>query len=327
MLKPKVTIIIDNKLKIFGCSNFSIDKDINKLSVSGTIELSLRVALKANNQDKKVEILELTEEIRQGSKIEIKAGYKEDKIHSLFKGYVTNIDPSHKLKLHVEDDIYKLRKVPVVLSRKNIGLKDLLGELLKDSGLSVHKNTQDIRIDSFNYKGNVSGALAKIKEKLSLTVFIEDNKVYAGGEQLNRKGEIVAVYGLNIFKHNIRYVYKDTNPLLVEVIGKKSDNTEVKVIVGEKGGSKQTFYKYNITDKDTLTTIANEKYRMYNSDGFKGNIGLLFIPFAEPGGSVLYKNNNYKSNDSGRYFITRVRYSCNSNDSLTQQVYLGGKLK
>lgn len=326
MLTPEIIITVAD-LRIKGCVNMTIDKDVTKLSDSGTVELALRVMLKEKIGTKgKSKILELNDVIKQGSEITIEAGYKEVKVQEIFKGYVTNIDPSDVLKLTLEDEIYTLRKLPVVLSKKDIGLKELLTELLKDSCLKVHDKTQDIKIDQFAYKGNVAGALAKIKESLSLTIYIDNGMVYAGGEQLNKKGEINAVYGLNIFKHNVNYCYKDVNPVLIEVIGKKKDNTEVKVTAGEVGGSKQTYHLYNVTDKETLQAVADEKLRIYSQNGFKGNVGLMFVPFAKVGGVVKYKNENYKSNDSGSYFINRVKYTSTANEGLMQEVYLGGSL-
>ena len=214
---------------------------------------------------------------------------------------------------------------------KPIKLKDLCAKLLnavvtKDA-IKISKDTADMTIDEFQHNGNVAGAMEQLKKDLSLTVYIDnDNCLYAGGEQLQRGTELVNLtYGRNIIENRTAYQFAEDNPLLVIVKGKKSDSTEVVVEVGMKGGNEQTFYRYNITDKDTLKKIGEEYLLKSNYTGFKGTLKILFAPLARMGGTVNYENENY-ADQSGRYFIKGVTYSFGTDSGLRQDIELGQKV-
>jgi hypothetical protein len=260
------------------------------------------------------------------SRIEIQAGYQEESVRSLFTGYISNMDPAYTLKLKVEDAMYLLRKKSVVIDMKETTLKSVCKKILDGTEFSVHEKTADAPLTVFKYKGNAAGAMAKIKENFGFCVYLDEGKLYAGGEQLNPKARIKVIYGRNVIKNKTSYQYKDANPLLVEVIGKKEDNTEVKIVEGIEGGSKMTFHMYNVTDSVTLKAIAKEKLQRFSFDGFKGSVELFFIPFAQAGGSVEYSNLNYKEDNEGLYFIKGVKYSFDPDKGLRQQVKLGGRL-
>jgi hypothetical protein len=323
MINPVCNIIINDDLKIKGCFSFSVDKDIENLSVKGKVELPLYAIYK---KDTGTEKLSLTDEIKEGYPIVIHAGYAEDELQTPFIGFVTMIQKGLKLTLEVEDGIYQLRKTPIVINENNIDLKDLVELLCDGTDIVISDKTNSLKIDTFRFKGNAAGALAKLKESLSLSIYFDDNnELYAGGQQLNAKGKIKAIYGRNIVKNQAKYQTKEANPVQIKVIGKKPDNTEVSVVAGMEGGSQYTFYRYNITDESALKSIAEEYLAKYSFDGFTGNFEMLFIPYAVPGGSVEYENKNYED-EPGTYLIKGVKYELTENKGLTQIIKLGAKL-
>lgn len=322
MLTPVCYITIGN-FKFKGCKSFDIDKDVENLSVTGTIEMPLMAMM--NIQDGKKAIA-IDKSIKAGDTIKVEAGYLEHEIKTIFMGFIRNIDTSTTIKIKVEDAIYQYRKQPVLMDLKSISVKDLLVKLSKGTGCNVSDKTANIIVDVFKYKGNAAGALAKLKEALNLTIYVDNNELYAGGQQLNPKGQIKVIYSRNIISNKTSYEYKETNPVLVEVIGKNEDGTEVKVVAGIDGGSKMTFHKYNVSNEKALKIMANELLNKYSFDGFKGGFELFFIPFAEPGGSVKYTNENYQQETEGIYFIKGVKYSFGSQRGLRQQIELGAKL-
>ncbi len=323
MLTPVINITIGN-LKFKGCKSFEIEKNVNNLSATGKVELPLRGMLTGEKGREKIMV---DDRIKTGDTIKIEAGYKEHLIHVIFEGYITNIDPSDSVKITVEDAVYLLRKNPVLIDKKDITVKELCSLLLPNSGgLSLSLNIVNAKIDVFKYKGNAAGALAKLKETMGLTCYFDGKELFAGGKQMNTKGKINAIYGRNIFKNQTSYQYADANPLQVTVVGKKESGEEIKVVEGIEGGSTMTFYKYNVTDKEALKTMAKEELARYSFNGFKGSVELWFIPFSEPGGSVNYKNENYKQETTGSYFNEGVNYSFSTNNGLKQNVKMGAKL-
>ncbi|MDR3350710.1 MAG: hypothetical protein LBN98_03550 [Prevotellaceae bacterium] len=276
--------------------------------------------------------MEVKKEVKVGDSVVIETGYIETGIKSLFKGVVKAINAGERVRLDVEDGMFTFRQRPIVLSEKAIQLKTLLTKLLADTGVTVSDRTADMTVDEFQYNGNVAGALAVIKERLNLTVYLNaDGVLYAGleeAEMLNadeqQSARIKLTYGRNIIENNLSYQTKESSPLKIVVKGKAKDGKETVAEAGMDGGSKQTHYRYNVTDKAALQLIAEQIYKQQSYDGFRGTLTIFGIPLAIPGGTVEYRNDNYKDNE-GRYFIKGVETTFNTG-GLRQRLTMGYKI-
>lgn len=325
MITPEVYIQVNDTYLFKGCHSFEIENSVNELSTKGEVVLPL--AALYDNVKKKEKVL-INDAINEGDTIKIITGYTEDEIYTLFNGFISTIDKDVRITLGVEDAMYKLRQKPYVGEMEATDLLTIIKDIIdgvKDVGIS--KDTPSIPIDEFKHNGNAAGALATLKEQLSLTIYFdENNNLYAGGQQLeNVRNEVKAVYGQNIIKNRTSYKTEESTPLLIEVIGKAEDGTEIPVVQGMDGGNKRTFYLYNITDKETLKKKAEEYHRKYSFTGFEGSIEMFGIPLALPGGSVKYINKNYEDQE-GVYFVESVKYKLTKDKGYKQTIKLGARL-
>jgi hypothetical protein len=328
MLTPKCYITIADRLRFAGCYEFSVNRSVENLSVTGYIVLP-RLAMFDN---KRRSLLEVRKEVKVGDSVVIEAGYAETGIKSLFKGVVRAINTGERVRLDIEDGMFLLRQKPIILTAKKIKLKELLNKILSGTGVSVSDRTADMLVDEFQYNGNVASALAVIKEKLNLTVYLNaDNVLYAGLEGVEmlsadeqKTARIKLTYGRNIIENGVSYQTKESAPLKVVVKGKAKDGKETVAEAGMEGGSKQTHYRYNVTDKAALKLIAEQLYNKQNYDGFRGTLTIWGVPVATPGGTVEYKNENYKDNE-GRYFIKAVETTFSA-AGLRQRLTMGYKV-
>lgn len=315
-------------MRFTGCHEFSVKRSVENLSVTGHIVLS-RLAMFDNKQRR---VLEVRKEVKVGDSVIIESGYVETEIKQCFNGVVKAINAGERVRLDVEDGMFLLRHKPIVLTAKKIKLKELLNKVLSGTGVNVSDRTADMLVDEFQYNGNVAGALAVIKEKLNLTVYLNtDNVLYAGLEEAEmlssdeqKAARIKLVYGRNIVDNNVSYQTKESAPLKVVVKGKAKDGKETVVEAGMDGGSKQTHYRYNVTDKAALKLIAEQLYKKQSYDGFRGTLTTWGIPLATPGGTVEYSNENYKDAE-GRYFIKAVETTFSSG-GLRQRLTMGYKV-
>jgi hypothetical protein len=320
--------MIAGRLRFTGCYEFSVKKSVENLSATGHIVLP-RLAMFDNKQRS---LLEVRQEVKVGDSVVIEAGYAETEIKQYFKGVVKAVNAGERVRLDIEDGMFTLRNKPLILTAKKIKLKELLGKVLAGTGVSVSERTADMLIDEFQYNGNVAGALAVIKEKLNLTVYLNaDNVLYAGLEEAEmlsaaqqKAARIKLIYGRNIIDNNVSYQTKESSPLKVIVKGKAKDGKETVAEVGMDGGSKQTHYRYNVTDKAALKLIAEQLYHKQSYDGFRGTLTIFGIPTATPGGTVEYSNENYKDN-GGRYFIKAVETTFGGS-GLRQRLTMGYKV-
>jgi len=295
---------------------------MDELSSTGDITFPHKVFIRENGKRKYLEFSSL---VTRGSAITINAGYKEHEMNKVFSGFVKNIDPAERIRLTFEDAYYLLRKKPLVIDAKNIKLADLCKQIVSGTGLTVARNITELMVDEVKYSGSAAGCLAQVRDNLNLHVSFNGGELFAGMGMLNIKNTIKVTYGRNVVKNGMKSQFKDTNPMQVVVVGKKRDNTEVKVTVGLEGGSKKTFYRYNVTDKNTLQKIAEGYLDKHWFDGLAGKIDLFFIPFAEPGGAIDYKNDNYEDAMGGKYIIKKVKYMWGSG-GLRQVVTPGNRL-
>jgi hypothetical protein len=278
------------------------------------------------------QLLEVRKEVKVSDSIVIEAGYVETEIKQCFKGVVKAINAGERVRLDVEDGMFLLRQKPIILTAKKIKLKELLNKILSGTGVSVSPRTADMLVDEFQYNGNIAGALAVIKEKLNLTVYLgSDDVLYAGLEEAEmlsaeeqKAARIKLIYGRNIIENSVSYQTKESAPLKVVVKGKAKDGKETVAEAGMDGGSKQTHYRYNVTDKAALKVIAEQLYKQQSYDGFRGTLTIWGVPTAVPGGTVEYKNENYKDNE-GRYFIKAVETIFGSG-GLRQRLTMGYKV-
>ncbi|BDD11648.1 hypothetical protein FUAX_40800 (plasmid) [Fulvitalea axinellae] len=321
MLRPEMEIEIGDLL-FKGCVSFEVTRDVDRLSVTGLVTLPLKAVLKGEGE------VTVSREVRPGDAVTVRAGYRGHGIREVFRGFAVNVDPSDRVRIRLEDQTYLLRKKAVVFDKRDYGksLAQICAKLVEGTDLKVSDRTAKVKIDKMNYSGNSAGALARIKETLNLSCYFDNGELYVGGAQLNPKGSAKCIYGVNIIKNSLKYEYAETNPVMVEVVGKMADGEEVKVTKGMEGGSKMTFVKYNVTDKKLLERMATEILERYSFDGFRGSLTLKFLPWCEPGGSVDYSNASYGDGTAGRYFVRSVKYAFSGSSGLTQTVRLGPKL-
>jgi len=327
MLTPVFEIQIGG-IRFRGCHEFKITKSVDEASVTGKITLPRMVLFDSKQRS----FLSVAKEVKMKDPVTIKAGYKEDEIHQLFTGYVKAVNTGDRVVIDIEDPMFLLRLKPIVITKKDVTLKALLGELVSGTGLSVSGKSADMKIDEFQYNGNVAGAISKLKESLKLTVYINgSNQVYAGGESMELLSPedspyklAKLTYGRNIISNNVEYQTAESKPILIVVKGKKKKGEEVVATAGMDGGDKQTYMRYNVTDKDTLQQIADELYAKQSYTGFRGTLTIFGIPRVVMGGTIQYRNENYQDVE-GRYFVKGVEIT-GGPGGLRQIATLGYKL-
>lgn len=341
MLVPRTEITIKNKdgetIRLEGCSEFSIRRSVEELSATGSVHLPTTVVF----DSKQREIIAVREKVSPGNSITISAGYKDHGMEELFNGYIKGVDTGTKVVLDIEEEAYKLRKKPCSISyleSKNKGkpilLEELLAKMLEGTNLTVAKGCAPLKIDEFKAKKNIAAELASLKEKFGLTVYITKNKeVYAGlqandkpSDEERKKSTINVTYGVNVVSNDVTHKTKDSNPIKVVVKEVRSDGKKPKEYsVGDDKDSDHTISIYNITDEKSLKLIADMKYKQLSYEGFSGTFTLFGLPLATAGGTVVYKNDNYKDNE-GKYFIKGVETRLSSN-GLRQVLTMGYKIE
>lgn len=130
--------------------------------------------------------------IKEGMPVEIWAGY--DGNNSLrFSGFITRINYRTPLVVECEGWIFKMRTVILKKVYTNTTLKAIVQDLTAGTGIETDEGIPDVQIahaDLRNYTG--VQALDWLKEKMLLTVYFKQNKIYAGLRYTGNYGQVIA---------------------------------------------------------------------------------------------------------------------------------------
>jgi hypothetical protein len=304
-----------------------ITRSVDVLSDTATIKIPR--ALIVQNYGEGFEAAEADKVISIGDEVTIQIGYEDLILETEFKGYVKQVKPTFPVEVECEDAVWKLRRSKDLNKiYKNIELRDLLKDLAAGSGISVSTEVPSFKLERFQAK-NITPAqvLQKIKEEFGLAVYIDDNgHLFAGlRQQLNALNEQSYHFQENILpKHDLTFIKEEDLRLRVKVIGIAPDNTRVTVIIGDDDGELRTFFRYNVTDKQRLTEIAQEMLKMSKFTGYRGSFTSFLYPNCQRGWSVNIEDDNHQEM-SGKYFVEKTKVTYGTNGA-RRQIFLGEAL-
>lgn len=285
-----------------------IEKSWRSLGNTATIKLPRHVS----TPDLQTRTLE--EFIKVGDKVSITLFYLGKPEHVEFEGYVRRIKPNIPFELECEDEVYLLRKVNINKNWNKIDLKGIISYVLAEVKKSFPQVTitQSKDIPSVDFKqfpienANAAQVIEKLKKEYGLTGFFRNSELFVGLAYQNNYGTVKYSFAWNVIENDL--VYRDANDiqLKVEMIGITKDNKRVPVTVGDADGEHHTFFEYDVTDKEQLKVIAQEKIQKLKYSGFEGTLNTFLIPYAEPLMTAELRDPQYDEKRSSKYVIDSV---------------------
>jgi hypothetical protein len=258
----------------------------------------------------------IVKNIKVGDAVVIEAGYNGD-YYEEFRGYVREIEADEMpIKLHLEDEMYLLRKGNICKKYNGISLKSLLTDIMP-AGTII--NCPDIRVGKFEIiNASAFTALNQIKESYGLY-----SRYNATKKELNvhlrdvTKITATTVHSvainpydqtqITVKNNDLRYKSKEDFKLTVEVSAKSSDGKKISVIEGsrESDANKITFNYAGVHSTQDLQKIAKSLYDKRCYDGFTGSL-TTFGVVRTHAGDVIEISDNENPDNFGRYFIEKV---------------------
>jgi hypothetical protein len=258
--------------------------------------------------------------IKEGDRAEISLSYQG--MHGKyeykeFSGFVRRVNPQVPLVLECEDAVYLLRKVNIEKAWKATTLKEVISYIVQEANkVNKHQikeagNVPDVKFEKFRLD-NVNGAeaLQQIKEQYGLVAYFDDLTLYVGLAYTDQRGSVNYDIGGdhgNVIDSNLTYRRSEDNNIRLKAVAVLKDNKKIEVEVpeGKKAGEQRTQFYYNITDKATLTKIANQDIEKLRFEGYEGSIETLLIPFARHSMVASISDPDYE-NRQGKYLIDEV---------------------
>ena len=267
-----------------------------------------------------------------GDEVVIELGYNGD-LKEEFRGYVKRINPTTPLSIECEDATFLLRKTHVNKSWQSVTLKQVLTEVLKDTGVSLAKEPPLITFSQF-YLRDVSPAqaLQEFIEKYGLTIYFTSFKKLFVGLAFDSEDRTTVKYdiGTNVIENDLQLVDADDVQLRVKCVGIKPDGTKITAEIGDgadpdeglskrkkanqtvikptksDGAEVRTLYFYNVHSKSELLEIARAELRKRKFTGYKGGLTTFLLPFVQVGNVARLTDRFYPERGDGDYLIEKV---------------------
>lgn len=260
---------------------------------------------------------EVKKHIQIGDPVTFRMGY-DGELHTEFTGYIENVSTGSPIVITCEDEMYKLKRTTVSVSKAKCSLKELLQEIAP--GYEV--DCEDTQLGSVRYsKMAVSAILEDLKEKAGLHSFFRGKTLVVGKTTLDTKPVKLVIEK----QANESLKEKEVKEVWVKVESLQKHGKALTYETGDKGGTMLSIKQPNLT-KIEIKEIGDRLYKKSQQEGLEGDITLFGIPRVEHGMSVELRSNLYSERD-GSFYIDGIEKSIVSGEGYRQKLELGQKAK
>lgn len=245
---------------------------------------------------------------RRGDFVRIAFGYDGNNVEE-FRGYITEVSADIPIRIKLQDEMWKLKQVPVNFASPNISLKELLSSIAPGYKIDA---LEGIQIGSVRFpKTTVAAVLEKLQQEpwklhtyfktINGSAVLVCGKYYADDSM----AEKVAFHlERNCVSNALNYVRKDDIQILIKGVSTLSNGTKIEVEFGDKEGQTRQLTHYNKT-KNELELLVKLDYEKSKQDRFDGSFAAFGIPSVRHGQKAVLSSSLYGDRD-GVYYIEGV---------------------
>lgn len=258
-----------------------------------------------------------------GDEVWIELGY-DGNLYTEFTGYITSVSTGVPVVLHLEDEMYKLKRKTVKYSSPNAKLEDLLKSVAPGYQIDVYTG---VELGAVRYS-NVTAAqvLEDIQKKTGLYSYFEYKTLRCGkvyGDEA--KAEPVKIdLERNAVSEELNSDSGKTDEIQVKVISINKGGKKLEVTAGKEGGTLNTLTYVGITVEADLKNQAERDLKRLKQNKLSGGITLFGIPRVRHG-MVLEIESELSPEMNGSYYIEKVTKDFNDDATYRQKIELGGK--
>lgn len=260
---------------------------------------------------------------RIGDRIEISFGYHPRLIKE-FVGYVTSVSADIPITISFEDEMFKIRRMPVNFSAENITLENLLSTIIPGYEIDAIKGIDlgQVRLS----RTQVGPVLEKLKSDWNLSTYMRGSTVVCGKYYSDDTQRPTFHFDLerNVVSTSLDYRPKDEIKVKIKAVSTLRDGSKLEVDdVGDPDGDERQLTYYNITSKDKLKQLALIDYEKYKVERFEGNFTAFGTPSLAHGGKVKLTSTLYPDRE-GIYYVEKVAKTFDQG-GIRQIITLGDK--
>lgn len=300
------------EINLHRCTSVEIESSWKDLTDRATITLPRNI--------KDFDKLNVKQVFKRGDKVTISLGYNAQ-LNKEFTGYITEVSADIPITIKLEDEMYKLKSMPVNYASNNCYLPNLIAEIVPGYKTDVAEyNIGSVRFS----QTTIAQVLKKLQEEFNLYAYFSNNKLIVGKIYADN----TATHDIELDKvpeNNLKYKSKEDKSLKLKATSILKGGDKIEVEIGEDGENQRQYTYYGITNKSDLKALAQKDYDKIMADGFEGDIQIFGTPFITHGDkanltSIIYPDRN------GLYYTDKTK-TIWENARFRRTVTVGDKVK
>ena len=286
--------------------------------ICSTAQVVLPRNIKDFNQNK------VKDWFKRGDKVEIYLCYGLDEDLILeFSGYITQVSADYPITIKLEDEMWRLKQIPVNFSSKNEKLKSFVQKYVTDYPILIDA---EVPLGAVNIKNKTLGEVfKKFQEDLSLYSFIINGKLVVA-KPYSDVTDKIPVFDLerNCVSNDLNYLSKEERT--VKVIAESVQNfaktkKKLKFELGDPDPKTTINKTLSVTTLNDLQAEVRRIYDLYKKEGFDGSFTTFGTPSVQHGQKVKITSSLYNDRE-GVYYIDSIKKKF-SRDGYRQEIELG----
>lgn len=305
LLNSSITVGKYTQLKVH---EVKIKKSIHKFVDEALIRVPTFYRLKLAGGYISDTVLKANDIFQEGDPVSILLGYNNN-LRKEFTGFIHRLNYKTPLEIECEGYSYQLRKKSFLKTWKNTSVLEMLQYMIQGTDIVLNLNIPNIPVEKW-FMTNQTGVeiLDEFRKKLFLTIFFQQNVLYAGLTYTDTVAGNKVLYqlGWNTIKDDdLKFREAKAQQLRIIAIHKLKGGGKIQAEVGDKGAAVRTFFFPNITDISTLQSMAAKKLTELKFNGYEGKITSFLEPFADIGYKGILTDPKYPQRN-GSYFIDSI---------------------
>lgn len=261
---------------------------------------------------------------KRGDAITVYFGYNGNLIKE-FEGYITEVAADIPIVIKFEDEMFKVKRLPVNFSSPNITLEQLLKTIVPGYEIDALEGVTlgAVRMS----KTQVGPVLEKLQSEWGLYSYMRGKTLVCGKYYADESAEQKVKFHLerNCVSTSLNYKNKDDVQIKLKVVSTLANGTKIEVDnIGDKEGNERQLTFYNIKVKAELERLGNIEYQKYKVDRFDGSFTGFGIPSVRHGLKCELLSSLYEDR-TGVYYIEKVGKKFSSS-GIRQDITLGDKV-
>jgi len=258
-----------------------------------------------------------------GDPVQIELGY-DGEYYQEFVGYVSKVAADIPIVIQCEDEMYKLKRIPVNYVTKGTTLDGFLKSICPGYTVNALEN---VKLGSIRLaKTTVAKALEKLEQDFALHSFMRGKTLVCGKYYADDAQVTPIDFDLEKTAVSNALNYRTKDSVIIQIKGTSilANGQKITCEFGIEGGDKLDLTYYNIKLKAELEHLVKQDYDKRIADGFDGSFTAFGSPTIRHGQKVKLTSSLYPDRE-GIYYVEGVTKDFSDDATYRQIIKLGDK--